>query len=104
MMAATRESGMGRNLLLGALLLGLLGAGAGCARSRTVETETVVTEPDRRSSESPVVEKRVTKTETTTAAETPRSGGGLLSGLVHVIGEIIALPFRIVGGLVRLIF
>jgi hypothetical protein len=42
---------------------------------------------------------------TTKTTETPEgSSGGVLSGTVNVAGEIIALPFRAVGGLIRVIF
>ncbi len=46
----------------------------------------------------PVVERRV---ETHEVEDRPQ---GLISGLVHFVGEIIALPFRIVGGVIRLLF
>jgi hypothetical protein len=48
-----------------------------------------------------VTEKHTTKTE-----ETKREGqsAGLLSGTVNVVGQAIALPFRLVAGLVELAF
>jgi hypothetical protein len=41
--------------------------------------------------------------ETTTTTDTTQDTG-VLSGTVNVIGEVISLPFRAVGGLVRAIF
>ncbi|HPD61259.1 MAG TPA: hypothetical protein PKV48_05810, partial [Thermodesulfobacteriota bacterium] len=49
--------------------------------------------------QSVVVEK-----ETTTTTETKDGHRGVLSTTFDVVGEIIALPFRIVGGLIRAIF
>jgi hypothetical protein len=46
----------------------------------------------------------VEKETTITKTETGEGSGGVLSGIVNVIGEIITLPFRVVGGLVRVIF
>lgn len=69
----------------------LLTMGAGCStQTRTVTTET---------REHPSVDKR---TETTT--ETRGESGGVLSSTVDVVGEVISLPFRAVGGLIRGIF
>ncbi|MEA2625143.1 MAG: hypothetical protein QOD06_1188 [Candidatus Binatota bacterium] len=45
-----------------------------------------------------------TVTETTEKDTDAGESGGIVSGTVNVIGEILALPFRIVGGLIRLIF
>jgi len=70
----------------------LLTMGAGCS-TRTVTTETREHPSDR------VVDKR---TETTT--ETRGESGGVLSSTVDVVGEVISLPFRAVGGLLRGIF
>lgn len=70
---------------------------AGCAsNSRTVRTETT-----RYPTAGPVV---VEKETTVTATNTQESSGGVISGTVNVIGEIIALPFRAVGGLLSAIF
>ena len=42
--------------------------------------------------------------ETTTTTSDPGSDSGVLSGTVNVVGEVISLPFRAVGGLIRAIF
>lgn len=47
-----------------------------------------------------VVEERTVSTQELRDDE-PR---GVLSATVHVIGEVLALPFRLVGGLIRAIF
>ncbi|MGH7874026.1 MAG: hypothetical protein ACREQO_17635 [Candidatus Binatia bacterium] len=54
---------------------------------------------DHRTGEPVTVERRTTTTNESTSEDT-----GILSGTVNVIGEVIALPFRAVGGLVRAIF
>lgn len=83
------------NLLL--ILFFLVFIGVGCASNvKTVRTETThypTTAPT-------VVEKETTVTTT----EPAESSGGVVSGTVNVIGEVIALPFRAVGGLLSVIF
>jgi hypothetical protein len=49
-----------------------------------------------------VTEKQTPKIEETTKNE--GQSVGLLSGTVHVVGEIIALPFRAAAGLINLAF
>jgi hypothetical protein len=68
---------------------------AGCATHTTVERESV------RYSD-PATTERTTTTTTTTQSGSEETG--VLSGTVNVIGEVISLPFRAVGGLVRAIF
>jgi len=69
----------------------------GCAsNTKTVRTETSTYRPGE-----PTVVERETTVKTT---ETQEGSGGILSGTVNVIGEVIALPFRAVGGLIRVIF
>ena len=79
---------------------------AGCSThsTRTVATEQTVqyaagAEHDR-------IAPVVTETSVTKAEETKSEGpsGGLLSGTVHVVGQAIALPFRVFAGLITLAF
>lgn len=82
-----------KNMILGCLLV--LTLGAGCStQTRTVTSET------RQHPSDAVVENR---TETTTT-ETRGESGGVLSSTVDVVGEVLSLPFRAVGGLLRGIF
>jgi len=72
--------------------------------AKTVETEKTVhyaSDRDPARPEPVVTEQRTTKTE-----ETKREGqsAGLLSGTVDVVGKAIALPFRVVAGLIDLAF
>jgi hypothetical protein len=79
----------------------------GCStqNAKTVETQKTVeyaADSDRAASAPVVSEKQTTKTE-----ETNKSDGasvGVLSGTVHVVGEVLALPFRAVAGLINLVF
>ena len=66
----------------------------GCSSHRTV-TEQVAY--DQRTGR-PVTVERETTTESGTEDE------GALSGTVKAVGEVISLPFRTVGGLLRAIF
>ncbi len=79
---------------------------AGCA-TQTTTTKTVKNETVQHSQEmaedrrpEPVV---VEKQQTTEATEEGKSGGAL-SSTVHVVGQVLALPFRAVGGLIELVF
>jgi hypothetical protein len=87
-------------MLLLACFLAIAAGGvtSGCSSSTTTTTRT--TEPP--SSETGAI---VQTTETkTTESETSGPGVGILSGTIHAIGFILALPFKLVGGLIELIF
>jgi type IV pilus biogenesis protein CpaD/CtpE len=73
----------------------LVAALAGCSTHRTTTEEVAY---DRRTGE-PVNVERHTTTTTESSDDT-----GVLSGTVNVVGEVISLPFRAVGGLLRAIF
>ena len=82
--------------------LAVLPLATGCAsHTRTVRTD-VVTYPEGtvHHSEPSVVEHQTTTTETASTG----GCGGVLSCTVDVTGEVIALPFRAVGGLLSAIF
>ena len=85
-------------LLLAALLI--IGGGAattGCSSSTTTHTvERPATNGDAAATQ--------TETTTTETHETSGPGVGIVSGTVHVIGMVLALPFKIIGGLLELIF
>ncbi|MGE0824588.1 MAG: hypothetical protein AB7G75_04155 [Candidatus Binatia bacterium] len=69
----------------------------GCAaKTKTVETETT----RYPSTGQPTVVER----QTTVTTDSEEDSGGVLSGTVNVVGEVIALPFRAVGGLISAIF
>jgi len=72
--------------------------------AKTVATEKRVqyaTDNDQSRLEPVVTENRTTKTEET---NTEGQSVGLLSGTVHVVGQAIALPFRVVAGLIGVAF
>jgi hypothetical protein len=75
-------------------LIGTLAAG--CATHQRTET---VQYEDRRGG--PVAVERTTTTSTDTSSD---ADSGVLSSTVNVVGEVISLPFRAVGGLLRAIF
>jgi type IV pilus biogenesis protein CpaD/CtpE len=80
------------NLLLSLILVAGI---TGCATHRSTTQEVAY---DSRTGE-PLTVERHTTTTTESSDDT-----GVVSGTVNVIGDIIALPFRAVGGLVRAIF
>ena len=69
----------------------------GCASN----TKTVRTETTHYPTTAPTVEEKET---TVTTTEPAGSSGGVVSGTANIIGEVIALPFRAVGGLLSVIF
>lgn len=91
-------------IALSLVLLLTLASGCATHSSRTVTRETTEYSEDRRLAD-PVVERRTETTRTTRVERDPEeSSGGVVSGTVNAVGEIIALPFRAVGGLIRAIF
>jgi len=85
-------------MLRSRLLLALLFAAnifLGCSSQRTVTKE--VTHDDRTGR--PITVERETRT-----TETGTEDEGVLSGTVNAVGDVISLPFRAVGGLLRAIF
>lgn len=74
-------------------------ANLAAACSTQHRTETVQYE-NRHAGEPVAVERQTTTTTQTSTTEDT----GVLSGTVNVIGEVISLPFRAVGGLLRAIF
>ena len=89
--------------------------GAGCASThKTTTTETTATYPNEGNQQTTttgsasgdqqnqgVAQKSET---TTTTTKTPSEHPGILSSTVRAIGWVIALPFRLVGGLIGWIF
>ncbi len=67
---------------------------AACSTQKTVTTRTV--QYDASTGEPILVQQ-----ETTTTTEKSSDGSSALSGTVSVLGDVIALPFRIVGFLIR---
>ncbi len=82
----------------------IVGSLPGCAtgRTTTVKTEERVQRPGALVG---TEEVRVDKaTTTTTVTHTPQEPRGIFSTTVHVLGEVISWPFRVVGALLRAIF
>ncbi len=83
-------------------------AGMGCAgRGKTIHTTETVQYPAAATRDAGVVEngtQPVVVERKTEETENESGSSGVLSTTVHVVGEIVALPFRIVAGLIRVIF
>ena len=88
-------------VMAGALLVS---SSMGCASSRTttVKTQEQVQRPGAMVGTEEV--RVATETTTTTVTQAPRESRGVLSTTVHLLGEVISWPFRLVGALVRAIF
>jgi len=87
------------------VLLVFIAMAAGCATTsthKTTTTETTVQAPaDTAAPRTTAVEHSTT---TTTNTETKPQHTGIIGGLFHIIGSIIAFPFLVVGNLLRAIF
>lgn len=82
----------------------LLTLGSSCtSTNRTVRNETVTVPPSTAYPAGATTEYQSTTT-TTTETVDPGAHGGVLSSTVNGVGEVIALPFRAVGALVRFVF
>ena len=88
------------------LILVFVLIGAGCSSTtQTTKTQTTVTSPDGNSGNSNGEDGAVSKSETTTTTtEAPHDSPGVLSSTLHAVGYVLALPFIIVGGLLKMIF
>ncbi len=89
--------------VVGFVLLAFIFMGAGCAAThKTTTTETTV-QTQTASAQPPaeVVEKSTT---TITSTETKPQQTGIIGGLFQIIGSVIAFPFIVIGGLLRMIF
>lgn len=114
------------SVCLGLFLFLFVVISAGCASAhkttKTTTTKTTITYPVKEGNKGylnnattvsisddqqgvPVTQQsQTTTTSTDTAAETKAGHPGILSSTVHAIGWVIALPFRLVGGLIGWIF
>ncbi len=108
-----------RSVCMGLALFLFVVIGAGCASThKTTTTKTIVTSPADEGNKgyfnntatvgtsndqqnNPVTQKSET---VTTTSETKAGHPGILSSTLHAIGWVIALPFRLVGGLIGWIF
>ena len=96
------KNGFKRSVCAGLVLFALVVMGAGCAGThKTTKTTTEVTSNEQQNN--PVVQKSETTT-TTIDTETKSERGSVLGSTVHAIGWVIALPFRLIGGLIGWIF
>lgn len=88
-----------------ALLSWSMLTGRATQSAKTVETQNTVqyaTDVDQTASAPVSTMKPTTKTEET--SENAGPSVRVLSGTVHVVGEVLALPFRTVAGLINLMF
>ena len=84
------------------LLAGLLAFGAGAATTGCSSHTTTTTRTEQQQQGSDEASVRTETTTTEKEHEGPHLG--VISGTIHAIGWVLALPFRIVGGLIRVIF
>jgi hypothetical protein len=93
------------SVYMGVVLMMFMSMGAGCASTRqTTTTETTVKHTDSSHAVPASEPTAVVEKNTTTTTETEQGHTGLVGGIFHVIGSVIALPFILIGGLLRMIF
>lgn len=98
---------MDKKAIVGPFLVFLfLGFLTGCAAhsTKTVKSETTQYSAKEKAPADDRVITEQHRAETTETTKTESESGGIVSGAVDATGEILALPFRAVGGLIRLIF
>jgi hypothetical protein len=83
------------------MLAGVLLTSACSTQSKTVRTESYETAQDNTPGSNGAVVK---KSETTETEKSSTQSGGVLSGTVDIVGKTLALPFRLMGGLIELAF
>ncbi len=95
---------MRRIFMTAAAALLVANLSVGCAsHTKTVRHETVEYPSDTTTTEagdSP----RVVERDTTTEEDESHSHGGVISTTVDFLGEVIAFPFRLIGGIINAIF
>lgn len=80
----------------------IMGLAAGCAsQTKTIQTERTVQSSGQAVQDSPA---QAAVVEARTVVETRHEPQGVLSTTVHLVGEVLALPFRLIAGLIRLVF
>ena len=96
-----------RSVCIGLVIL-LAVIGAGCASAnKTTKTTTVVTSNDQQNNPSTQKSESYTNTATETTATTTTQNAehqSILGATLHAVGWVLALPFRLVGGLIGWIF
>lgn len=94
------------SVYMGLVAVFFITAVMGCASSRkTTTTET--TNVQHPNSEASQVEEKPTalvSTTTSTTTETKPQHTGIIGGLFHIIGTIIAFPFVVIGNVLQAIF
>lgn len=87
-----------------ALFILSLATGYATEITETTQSSDYRSSGDTQYRDEPAVVEKSTKTETKTKTETPGESGGVISGTVNAIGQIVAAPFKFVGNVINLIF
>ncbi len=78
----------------------------GCAaHSQTYkETTTTASAPADTTAQPTATTSTTTVEKSSSASSSPHSGGGIIGGVFHVIGQVLAFPFKLVGSIIEAIF
>jgi len=86
------------------VVLFLASQSVGCATRSQTTTRTTTTDSADQADASTAGRDTTTVTEKTTSTTTPQSDGGIFGGAFHLLGEILAFPFRVIGSIFDAIF
>ena len=75
----------------------------GCATRHQTTTRTTTTDSAGEVDAS-TTDRETTVTEKTTTSTEPQSDGGIFGGFFHLLGEVLAFPFRVIGSVFDAIF
>lgn len=88
----------------GVLAAAIVASSSGCSHYRKTVSIEESADSTRTAPAAPSQQTSTVKRETTLVRENPDESPGVLSTFVHFTGEVLALPFRLVGSLLRAIF
>ena len=94
------KKAVGIAVVMSFLLLGF----SGCSSHRKTTTTTTDTASESVSITTVPAAESTTTATTTTTTETEAEPHGLIGGFFHFLGDVIAFPFRLLGGMFDAIF
>ena len=81
---------------------------SGCETQRSTTRTTTTTQPveeeDQDTAKAVEQQEKTTVTTEKTTTTQPKSDGGILGGVFHLVGEVLAFPFRMIAGAFDAIF
>ena len=98
---------MKSNIMSSFVLILLITSFTGCTsyhRTTSTTTQTATASPADNTEVSTETTKQTSAVKTETTTETTPQKHGVIGGLFYFIGEVIAFPFKVIGGILDAIF